>query len=99
VPGSGGLPAPVFFLKQFRAADSSSDACYQKTLTGALIVDQVHRGGLLTGQWQLDLTHTDSLPFVRELGLGSPTDGKLVLSTDIGLWANVDFTVGLASEF
>jgi hypothetical protein len=99
VPGAGGLPAPVFFLKQFRTADSSTDACYQQTLKGALIVDQVHGGGLLTGHWQLDLTHSDSLPFIRELGLGSPTDGKLTLTTDIGFWGLVDFTVGEASEF
>ena len=52
---------------------------------------------LLEANWSLELGDFDSQPFIRDLGLGTPTDGKLVLNTQIGLWAEIDFTVGLAS--
>jgi len=53
--------------------------------------------GLLTGNWTLELGEFDSLPFVRDLGLGTPTNGKLTLTTTIGFWAEIDFTVGTAA--
>ncbi|MFI4951038.1 MAG: hypothetical protein ACHP7A_08385, partial [Caulobacterales bacterium] len=99
LPGVGGLPAPTVFLKQFHAGDSTGSACYQQTLKGALILDHLYGAGLLTGTWQLQLGQFDSLPFIRDLGLGTPVNGSLTLETDIGLWAEVDFTLGMASSF
>nr|MEA2797335.1 hypothetical protein [Phenylobacterium sp.] len=99
LPGVGGLPAPVVFLKQFHSGNSTGDACYQEILKGALILDHLHGAGVLTGTWQLDLGQFDSLPFIRDLGLGTPVNGALTLETDIGFWAEVDFTLGMASPF
>jgi uncharacterized protein with NAD-binding domain and iron-sulfur cluster len=99
LPGVGGLPAPVYFLKQFHSGASTGDACYQQILKGALILDRMSGVGLLTGKWQLELGQFDSLPFIRDLGLGTPVNGALSLETDIGFWAEVDFTLGMASPF
>ena len=92
-----GLPFPVFYLKQARSADSSTAASYKKLLMGDLSLTNVSNVGLLEANWSLELGDFDSQPFIRDLGLGTPTDGKLVLNTQIGLWAEIDFTVGLAS--
>jgi hypothetical protein len=58
----------------------------------------VHGAGLMPGKWQLQLSQCDSLPFIRDLGLGTPTGGTLALETHVGFWAEVDFTVGMATE-
>lgn len=96
---AGGIPFPVFYLKQARSADSTTAASYQALLQGPLDLTAISPGkvGLLTGNWTLELGEFDSLPFVRDLGLGTPTNGKLTLTTTIGLWAEIDFTVGMAS--
>jgi len=95
--GEPGLPLPVFYLKQFRSADSSIQACYQKVLKGALVMTALRDVALVGGAWQLELSASDSLPFIRDLGLGTPVDGKVVLKTELALWSDIDFTVGLAS--
>jgi len=96
LPKGAGEDIPVYFLKQFRAADSTTQACYQKQLKGALRLDALRGVGLLSGTWLLELADTDSLPFIRDLGLGTPANGKLTLTTDIGFWGDMDFTVALA---
>lgn len=97
IPGVDGLPVPVFYLKQFRAADSPTDACYQQVLAGNFGIDRLGGAGLLPGHWTLRFAVTDSLPFVRDLGLGTPEGGVLEVTSPIGFWADADFTVGLAS--
>lgn len=94
---AAGVGLPVFYLKQARSADSPTAACYQALLQGPLELTRVHDAGLLPGAWTLALNELDSLPFIRDLGLGTPTDGKLDLTTAIGLWAQIDFVTGLAS--
>jgi uncharacterized protein with NAD-binding domain and iron-sulfur cluster len=93
----GGVPFPVFYLKQVRSADSATAASYQAVLRGDLSLTKLYEGGLTFGNWSLELGEFDSLPFVRDLGLGTPKDGKVVLTTTIGAWAQIDFTVGMAS--
>jgi uncharacterized protein with NAD-binding domain and iron-sulfur cluster len=96
---AGGIPFPVFYLKQARSADSATAASYKALLKGDLSLTKVYPGqwGLQSGNWSLELGEFDSHPFIRDLGLGIPTGGKLVLTTTIGLWAEIDFTVGMAS--
>ena len=91
------IPIPVVFLKQFRAVDGSNEACYQKLLTGPLIMTALRASALVSGDWELELSASDSLPFIRDLGLGKPTDGKLVLKTGLAIWCDIDFSVGLAN--
>jgi uncharacterized protein with NAD-binding domain and iron-sulfur cluster len=97
--GAGELdvPIPVVFLKQFRAADGSNQASYQKILSGSLIMTALRQSALVDGAWQLELDASDSLPFIRDLGLGTPSDGKVVLTTGLAIWSDIDFTVGLAN--
>ena len=95
----GGVPFPVFYLKQARSAGSATAASYKALLKGDLNLTKLDPGqfGLRFGNWSLELGEFDSLPFIRDLGLGTPKDGKLVLNTPIGFWAEIDFALGLAS--
>ena len=96
LPGVG-MAAPVFFLKQFRSADSRSASCYQKRLEGAFTLDRVTDVDLLEGDWTIHIADTDSLPFLRDLGLGIPVGGALKIRARHALVAGLDFTVGPAS--
>jgi len=104
IPGAGhflpktlGLPIPVYYLKQARSADNPTLASYQQLLHGPLILTKLHDLAVLPGTWTLELQDCDSMPFIRDLGLGTPgADGSLVLTAPICFWAHMDFTVGQA---
>jgi len=97
LPPTLGLPLPVFYLKQTRSAASMTSACYQELLRGSLILTALHDIALLPGTWTLELQDCDSMPFIRDLGLGTPNaDGTLVLTAPLCVWAHIDFTVGQA---
>ena len=92
------IPVPVWYLKQFRSADGSDAAVYQALIEGPLTLRTLHQmPKLLEGDWTLELGAFDSLPFITELGLGTPKDGKLTLTTKFGFWASCDYTSGTAS--
>jgi len=92
-----GIPVPVWYLKQFRSADGSDDAVYQTLLEGPLTLTTLRDFRFLEGDWTLELRVFDSLPFVTELGLGTPRDGKLTLTTQYGFWASCDYMSGTAA--
>ena len=100
--GKPGMPPflsaafPVFYLKQVRSAESPTTASYKALLEGALELTRVDKIGLLPGIWTLELGQFDSLPLISDLGLGTPTNGKLVLTTPIGFWAEIDFATSVA---
>jgi hypothetical protein len=86
----------VVYLKQFRAADSATSSCYQQIISGPLVMTALRDVALVGGAWQLELFNSDSLPLIRDLGLGTPVNGKVVLQTELAMWCDIDFTVGLA---
>ena len=92
------LPGHVFHLKQFRAAASSTEACYRRVLRGALTPEPGGSWSLLQGDWSVTLRENDSLPFIQDLGLGVPKNGELVLNAFLALRAQLDFTITLADE-
>jgi len=90
------IPVPVWYLKQFRSAYGSDSAIYQTLLEGPLTLTTLRQAQLLLGKWTLELGAFNSLPFVRELGLGTPKNGTVTLTTNIGFWASCDYTSGTA---
>ncbi|WP_324409213.1 hypothetical protein [Bradyrhizobium sp.] len=93
---SPGIPVPVWYLKQFRSADGSDAAVYQTLLEGPLTLTTLREMRFLEGDWTLELGVFDSLPVVRELGLGPPKAGKVTLTTQYGFWASCDYVSGTA---
>jgi hypothetical protein len=87
----------VFFIKQTRSAQDSVSASYQELLQGSLSLTHTSMPAILPGTWTLELNDFDSCPFIHDLGLGSPTNGKLVVTPSIGMFAKIDFTVDLAT--
>jgi len=97
VGSQDGLPIPVFFLKQIRSSDSTTLASVKAVLQGSLDLTKAGRTGWLEGSWTLELGEFDSLPFIRDLGLGTPTGGSLVRTAGGAFWAEIDFNVGMAA--
>jgi hypothetical protein len=91
------LAGAVFFIKQTRSAQDSTSASYQELLKGSLSLTNISEPAILAGTWTLELNDYDSYPFIRGLGLGTPTNGKLAINTDLALYAKIDFTVDLAT--
>jgi uncharacterized protein with NAD-binding domain and iron-sulfur cluster len=91
------LAATVYFIKQTRSAQDSTLASYQELLQGSLSLTTLPIPTSPGGIWTLELNDYDSYPFIKDLGLGTPTDdGKLTLTTALSLFAKIDFTVDLA---
>lgn len=74
------------FLKQFRAIEDPSRACYQAVSKVGAPLRHFHRGGLLPGRYELDLADLASLPIREELGLGAGT-----LKPFASFWGVIDF--------
>lgn len=93
-----GIPVTVWYLKQFRSADGSDNAVYQRLIEGPLTLRALHDMKILKGEWTLEVGAFDSLPFIKDLGLGTPdANGKLTLTTKVGFWASCDYTSGTAA--
>ncbi|MEQ8346837.1 MAG: NAD(P)-binding protein [Sneathiellaceae bacterium] len=95
--GAGIKGFPVYYLKQARTADSATAACYRALLQGPLTLTGLHDAGLLDGSWTLEMEALDSLPFIRDLGLGTPKDGRLAVTARTGFWGRIDFEIGMAA--
>lgn len=80
------------FLKQFRAIEDPSRACYQAVSKVGAPLRQFHRGGLLPGRYELDLADLASLPIRDELGLGPGT-----LTPFASFWGVIDFDLELGT--
>ncbi len=87
----GGLP--VVFLKQFRSAENYQKACYQAIIQSYVEVTGFKSGGLLLGDYILDLKNYDSHPIIKDLGL---KEGKQPVF--FSYWVNFDFKIGNGEE-
>lgn len=83
---------PLVFLKQFRDSATSTRACYQAIVEANATVRSFRRGGLLAGDWTLDLHQYDSLRMREHLGLAATT------TIDHGFWLDFSFSMDLGGE-
>ncbi len=88
---------PMVFLKEFRDVVDPTQACYQAILESPARIEGWPTGGLLTGEHVVTLHDYASHPVAAELGLGTPTDGVLVLTPALALHVEMDFLVELAT--
>jgi uncharacterized protein with NAD-binding domain and iron-sulfur cluster len=99
----GGLhvPVPVWSLKQVRSANGSDVANFQTLQKGPLILTALRQPWpqLLSGCWTLELGTFDSLPFVKELGLGNPDHDRVILTSKSAFLIHCNFTMGRAIPF
>jgi hypothetical protein len=85
----------LVFLKQFRDAANTQQACYQAIIEAPLMVQTFRQGGFLAGKFVLKINRLDSHPLAEALGFrvenGDP-------SAAFGLWMKLDFMLGEGVE-
>ena len=84
---------PVINLKQFRDAVDSTKACYQALVESPCQLDQWTGGGLLSGDFEIEITTCDSHQIVTDLGLGKLGSGdSTVIRPLFGCWIQMNFS-------
>lgn len=84
---------PLVFLKQFRDAQNTHKACYQRLIEAPLKVETFFEGGIFLEPYTLNIVSLASHPLAQNLGL----KGAGQKST-LGAWMQVDFVLGNGME-
>jgi hypothetical protein len=84
---------PLVFLKQFRDAQNTHKACYQRLIEAPLKLEMFYEGGLFPEAYTLRIADVASHPLAQNLGL-KEADRKSTL----GAWMRVDFVLGNGVE-
>ena len=85
----------LVFLKQFRDAVNTQQACYQAIIEAPLLVQTFRQGDFLTGKYDLHVNRLDSHPLAATLGLQLENDTQ---RSTLGLWLKLDFMLGEGLE-
>ena len=80
---------PLVFLKQFRDAQDTHKACYQKVIEVSLKVEAFYEGGIFPEAYTLHIAHLASHPLAQSLGLKAGEQKSM-----LGTWLRVDFGLG-----
>ena len=84
---------PLVFLKQFRDAQNTHKACYQRLIEAPLKVELFYEGGFFPEPYTLHIADLDSPPLARSLGLKAAGQ-----RSTLGAWMRVDFMLGNGVE-
>lgn len=84
---------PLVFLKQFRDAQNTHKACYQKIVEASLKVETYHEGGMILDPYTLNITSLASHPLAQKMGLKEAEQ-----KSTLGAWIKVDFVLGNGME-
>ncbi|EMJ95355.1 hypothetical protein [Leptospira alstonii] len=76
----------MVFLKQFRDAADPTLACYQAIVEANSNVTRFRKGGLLEGNYILDVLSNAYFPFISDFGLKSTS-----VPVQFGIWCDFDF--------
>lgn len=79
-------------LKQFRAAHDTRLACYQAIIECGIGIRSFHSGGLLAGDFTLNIADVASHRIASDLGL------KVPLKADFALWLRADLSADVGRE-
>lgn len=83
---------PIVNLKQFRAAHDTRRACYQAIIECGIGIRSFQSGGLLKGDFTLDIAKVASHRIATDLGLQVP------LKADFALWLHADLSADVGRE-
>jgi hypothetical protein len=79
---------PLIFLKQFRDAQQTRKACYQRLIEAPLRIETFFEGGLISEPYTLNIASLASHPLAQSLGL-QEADQK----SSLGAWMHLDFVL------
>ncbi len=88
------LRIPVTNLKQFRDATYPRKACYQALIRNEMVLTRFKLGGVLGGDYRLNVTPCQSHQIVQSLGLPSYRD----IPVAFGVWVEMDYQVTAGLE-
>ena len=77
---------PLVFLKQFRDAQNTHKACYQRLIEAPLKLEKFYEGGLFHEAYTLHIADLASHPLAQNLGLKAAGH-----KSTLGAWMRVDF--------
>ncbi|MEO7841433.1 MAG: hypothetical protein ABIU06_18980, partial [Anaerolineales bacterium] len=80
---------PLVFLKQFRDAQNTHKACYQRLIEAPLKVETFFEGGIFLNSYTLNIASLASHPLAQNLGLQAQEQ-----RSTLGAWMQVDFVLG-----
>jgi hypothetical protein len=84
---------PLAFIKQLRHAADPQKAAYQAVLETPMQIQSFHGGGFFAGRGEMKIQPLESHPLAQKLGL------KENQASALGAWLNVDFVLGLGTEY
>ena len=84
---------PLVFLKQFRDAQDTRKACYQKIVEASLKVQTYYEGGIMQSPYTLNIASLASHPLAQKMGLKESEQ-----KSTLGVWIKVDFFLGNGVE-
>ena len=84
---------PLVFLKQFRDAQNTHKACYQRIIEAPLKVENFFEGGIILNSYALNIASLASHPLAQNLGLKAGEQ-----RSTLGAWMQVDFVLGNGME-
>jgi len=84
---------PLVFLKQFRDAQNTHQACYQKLIEAPLKLEKFYEGGFFPEPYGLNISSLASHPLARHLGLK-----EFGQASTLGAWMRVDFVLNNGRE-
>ena len=79
---------PLVFLKQFRDAQNTHKACYQRLIEAPLKVEMFYEGGFFSEPYTLQISSLASHPLAQRLGLKEADQ-----NSTFGAWMRVDFAL------
>ena len=79
---------PLVFLKQFRDAQNTRKACYQRLIEAQLKVELFYEGGIFPEPYTLSIAGLASHPLAQKLGLKDS-----VRKSTFGAWMRVNFVL------
>lgn len=84
---------PVVNLKQFRATEDATKACYQAVTESPCHLDRIRGGGFIRGDWTCALLSCASHRIVEDCGLAGTVNGDYTeVPVKYAFWVNFDFT-------
>lgn len=84
--------ADCVVLKQFRETSVPTQACYQAITDSPIALTGFSGGGLLSGQFTVEITTCDSHTIVSDLLGTAPGPVSTVLPVTFAAWASIDYS-------
>ena len=78
------------FLRQLPRIQGSARACFQSVVESSTLLRGFRAGGFLSGDYEIEIPHHDSVPWAQEIGL-APGAADVTVQPHAGFHLDIDF--------